>query len=121
MLKYTATEKPICRRSASVSLQFISVRRFVIKASAGGIERLQNRRVFISAICFECNKKAGHKPGFCYSIYFAACRRQSATASIILLDVSVAPETASTSHVLPATIADGIFSRAEEAMDSVSF
>ena len=51
--------------------------------------------------------------------YSAACVRQSATASIILLDVSVAPDTTSTSHVLPATIAAGIESRAFHSLNKM--
>ena len=52
--------------------------------------------------------------------YLAASVRQSATASMILLDVSVAPATVSTSHVLPSTIACGTDSRAAAAIDCVS-
>ena len=42
---------------SAVSLQFIPVRRLVTKTSAGGIERLQNRRVYILQSVLHAIKK----------------------------------------------------------------
>ena len=52
--------------------------------------------------------------------YFAAAVRHSTTAFMMRVEVRVAPATASTVAVLPATIAAGTFSMAAAAMDGVS-